>query len=276
MSTAMNRLLWWHWLLIGFGASLVLFLILFFAVIRPKNLQAEQLKSEADGIETAGGTPEKVAGKDRDLKKAKADTIRINADWKRQSADYMPPIEFPKDPLPGYEGMKNVGVYYVGGKAYGVKDLPAVWGRWIGLWYASQWKEGIRPVTAFPIESFSSDPNDIAGLKAISFPQTKPWDVEVVAKDFDSAMNHLRRFNSIQRHGMPVVDKVSLLGQSPDLHMKYTLQLFVIPPSAPPAPDPSISSSGGSTGGAPSGGMPGMGGSGAMMSPGGKGKMGSM
>src|SRR5207248_2449571 len=112
----------------------------------------------------------------------------INAEWKRQSAVYMPAIEFPNGEnsvLKGYEGLQNVGVYYVNGKPYGVKDLPAVWGRWIGLWYASQWKSGITQLTTFPIEAFSPDPNDIAGLKAISFPQTKPWDVEVVAKDFD-------------------------------------------------------------------------------------------
>jgi hypothetical protein len=277
----MNRLLWWHWLLIGVGASLVLFLILFFAVIRPKNLEAEQVNQTADGIETAGGTEDKVNGKKRDLKKAKDETVRINNDWKIQSARYMPAIEFPKDPLPGYEGVQNLGVYYVGGKAYGVKDLPAVWGRWIGLWYAAQSKTGITPLTSFPIEAFSPDPNDISNLKSISFPQSKPWDVEVVAKDFDAAMNHLRRFNTISQHGMPVVDKVSMAGQSPDLHLKYTLQLFVIPPGEPPAPDPTISSSGGSAGGGPGGpgGGPGAMGSGGMMMPSGgagKGKMGSM
>src|SRR5260221_14778313 len=99
MSTTMNRLLWWHWLLIGFGASLVLLLILYFAMIRPKTLETAQIQQEADGIESSGGTPDKVATKDRELKNAKADTIRINDDWKVQSAVYMPPIDFNKDVL---------------------------------------------------------------------------------------------------------------------------------------------------------------------------------
>jgi uncharacterized membrane protein YgcG len=275
MGTAMNRLLWWHWLLIGIGASLILFLILLFAVVKPKLDTAASVQGEAANIEQAGGTPEAVDQKKRELKTAQAETVRINQAWKVESSAYMPPIDFHPDPLPSYEGVQNIGVYRINGKSYGVKDLPAVWGRWITYWYASQWRDGIVPLTGFPIESFSADPNDVSTLKSISFPQTKPWDVEVVAKSFDAAMNHLRRFNGLQRHGMPVVDKVALNGQSPDLHMRYTLQLYVIPPSAPPAPDPKISGSGGSTGGGGgfmggSGGM--MGGSGAMMGgpPGGK------
>jgi hypothetical protein len=146
-------------------------------------------------------------------------------------------------------------------------------------------REGIIPASSFPIESFSTDPNDVSNLKSISFPQGKPWDVDVIAKSFDAAMNHLRRFNTIPRHGMPVVDKVALLGQSPYLHVRYTLQFFVIPPTEPPAADPKISGTGAGAGAGPPSPMGGMGGSmggmmggsmGAPASGGGKGKMGSM
>lgn len=257
MSSAINRLLWWHWLLIGAGASLILFLILYFAVIRPKTLEAASVQGEAEGIENAGGMPEKVAAKSNELKKAKADTIRIQKAWAVESAVYMPTIEFDKDPLRGYEGVQNTGVYRINGKTYGLKDLPTVWGKWITYWYASQAREGIFPLTGFPIEAFSADPNDISILKperGILFPQSKPWDVEVVAKNFDTAINHLRKFNGIRKHGMPVVDKVALTGQSPDLHVRYTLQMYVIPPTVPPAPDPKISSTGAAAGGGPGGG----------------------
>ena len=138
---------------------------------------------------------------------------------------------------------------------------------------------GVVPLTGFPIESFSSDPNDVSQLKAIAFPQTKPWEVEVSAKNFDAAISHLRRFNTIQHHGMPVIDKVALSGQSPDLRVKYTLQMFVIPPSAPPAADPKISGgAAGSGGGGPSmgGAMGSSGMGGGLQMPGGKGKMGGM
>jgi hypothetical protein len=264
MSNAMNRLLWWHWLLIGLGASLILFLIIFFAVIKPRNEEAARVQTEAQGLEDGGGTPAKVAEKKTELTKKKAETVSINQQWAIQSAVYMPPIDFNKDLLGSYEKVDNIGVYHINGKAYGVKDLPTVWGRWITYWYTSQWQDGIVPITGFPIEAFSPDPNEISSLKAISFPQTKPWEVEVVAKNFDAAMNHLKRFNRIQRHGMPVVDKVTVAGQSPDLHLKYTLQLFVIPPTTPPPADPMISGAGGGGAAAASGGGVGMGGSGGM------------
>ena len=274
MSTAMNRLLGWHWLLIGLGASLILFLILYFAVIRPKTLETASVLTEASGIEELGGTPDKVRQKNGELKKAKEETARIKRAWAIGSAVYMPTIEFGKDPLSAYESIQSSGVYRFNGKVYGVKDLPSVWGRWISYWYASQARDGIVPITTFPIEAFSSDPNDVSTLKSISFPQTKPWEVEVVAKNFDAAMNHLRQFNGIKKHGMPVVDKVAITGQSPNLHMKYALQMFVIPPTPPPAPDPRIGSTGGGAGGGTS--APGGAGGGMMSMPMGSGGGGGM
>ncbi len=262
MSSAMNRLLWWHWLLVGFGASLILFLILFFAVIRPKTLDAAQALSDAKSTEDAGGTPDKVAAKQRELVLAKSNAVKTNQSWKTQSAVYMPPIDFSSDPLPDYSGLQNSGIYRLNGRAFGVKDLPALWGRWVTSWYASQWSQGITPETSFPVESFSSDPNDVSTLKSISFPQSKPWNVTVQAKNFDAAMNHLRRFNGMLHHGMAVVDKVAISGQSPDLQVSYTLQLFIIPPTTPPAPDPRISGSAAGAGRAPMMGGMGMGGSG--------------
>jgi len=257
MSTAMNRLLWWHWLLIGAGASLILFLILYFAVIRPKNIETTSVRSDAESIETTqGGTPASVAAKKTELKKAKEDTARIQQAWAVESAVYMPTIEFDKDPLRAYEAVQRTGVYRINGKTYGVKDLPTLWGKWITYWYASQIRDGIIPASSFPIEAFSPDPNDVSNLTSISFPQTKPWDVEVIAKNFDAAMNHLRKFNGIKKHGMPVVDKVAISGQSPALRLRYALQMYVIPPTPPPAKDPKINPTGSTGGGG--GGMGGM------------------
>jgi uncharacterized membrane protein YgcG len=253
MANALNRLLWWHILLIGVGASLILFLILYFAMIKPKSEQVDSVLTTAKSTEDAGGTPQAVTTKTNELKKAQQDTVRINQQWQIQSAAYMPPIDFTKDPLPVYENVSNQGVYHANGKSYGVKDLPAVWGRWVTAWYLSQWRDGIVPLTGFPVESFSADPNDVSKLQAISFPLTKPWEVEVSAKNFDAAINHLRRFNHMQQHGMPVIDKVALNGQSPDLRVKYNLQIYVIPPTAPPAADPAISGAGTGGGGAPGG-----------------------
>lgn len=266
MANALNRLLWWHILLIGVGAALILFLILYFVMIKPTGETVNNVTASAKSTEDAGGTPDKVADQTHKLKLAQEDTVRINKEWQIQSASYMPLIEFNKDPLPTYESVKNVGgAYRIKGKLYGVKDLPAVWGQWVTAWYLAQWRDGIVPLTGFPVESFSADPNETSKLQAISFPLTKPWEVEVSAKNFDAAMNHLKRFNHMQQHGMPVIDKVALSGQSPDLRVKYNLQIFVIPPTPPPAADPTINGGGGGGGGAPGGpggGAPGYPGSG--------------
>lgn len=250
MGTAMNRLLWWHWLLIGVGSSLILFLILYFAMIRPKTLDAKTANDSAQATEDAGGTDQKIQDKEKELAREKLTTKKVNEAWMRESVVYMPNIQFDKDPLRAYEKIQYNGSLYANGKVYGVKDLPTEWGKWITGWYASQAKDGVVALTGFPIEAFSPDPNDVSHLNAIAFPQGKPWAVEVVAKNFDAAMAHLARFNYIKKHGMPVVNNVALSGQSPDLHVRYDLQFFVIPPTAPPPPDPKINATGAPAGGA--------------------------
>src|SRR5438045_3968186 len=112
MANALNRLLWWHILLIGVGAALILFLILYFAMIKPTGEQVNNVTASAKSTEDAGGTEDAVRKKTAELKKAQEDTVRINQEWKILSASYMPPIEFGKDPLPVYEYVKNVGGVY--------------------------------------------------------------------------------------------------------------------------------------------------------------------
>jgi hypothetical protein len=95
----------------------------------------------------------------------------------------------------------------------------------------------------------------------------KPWAVTVVAKDFNAAMEHLRRFNGIQRRGVPVVNRVSMEGHSPNLRVTYELAFYIIPGTEPPKEDPRIAGAAGTGGGgsAMGGGMT-MGGGSAMMS----------
>ena len=72
--------------------------------------------------------------------------------------------------------------------------------------------------------------------------------MNIQARSFDAAMAHLRRFNDMSRHGMPVIDNVSLAGQSPNLQMTYTLALYIIPAHAPPPSDPFLTQPGGGAG----------------------------
>lgn len=250
----MSKLTALHINLIGFGAALVMSLILFFVLIKPKNEEIATSKAATDAAVQAGGTPERVASHQKDLAKAKQDTKVITAAWAINQARYMPRIAFsPQQKSTNLLNLYEFSGLYSDGKVYGFRDLPTVWGLKVKNWYDAHYREGVtRDFNQdFPIDSFSTDPNDISKMTSITFPQSKPWHVGVIAKSFDAAMLHLRRFNSMRGFGMPVVDGVALEGQSPSLRMTYDLALYVIPPAAPPPPDPVIQGSGG--GGAPAG-----------------------
>ena len=245
-----------HISLIGFGAALVLALILFFALIKPKREEIDTSLAATTAAENAGGTQEKVTAHQKDLVKAKKETTIITAAWAINESRYMPKVAFTQQQksaslihLYAFNGL------YSDGKLHGIRDLPTVWGLKVKRWYDAHFREGVSRDLGqdFPIDSFSTDPNDISKMNSITFPQTKPWHVTVVAKTFDAAMLHLRRFNSMRGFGMPVVDAVALEGQSPNLNMSYDLALYVIPPSAPPAMDPVIGGGAAAPAGAPSG-----------------------
>ena len=263
MSTAINRLLGWHILLIGAGASLILFLILYFAMIKPKREELDGVISATEGTKTAGGTAEKVAQNDRTLKQEQVNAININRDWNEYAQLYMPNIEFNPD-KPDLLYQYEHSIYSDNGKHYGLRELPGVWGRWVTAWYDGQAKAGInRPVgMVFPVGSFPTDPNAISKLDSMQFPLDKPWHVTVMAKSFDQAMAHLKRFNGIAKRGMPVVSNVALSGQSPDLQVDYDLMLYIIPPTKPPIADPVLTGGGGGQGGGGGGFGGGMGGPG--------------
>jgi hypothetical protein len=266
----MSKLTALHINLIGAGAALVMALILFFVLIKPKNEDIATSKAATDAAIQAHGTEDAVTSHKKDLVKAKNDTKVITAAWAINQSRYMPKIAFSDQQksnnllkLYAFNGL------YSDGKVYGIRDLPTVWGLKVKNWYDAHDREGVMRDFGqdFPIESFSTDPNDISKLSYITFPQSKPWHVTVIAKTFDAAMLHLRRFNSMRGFGMPVVDGVALDGQSPALNMSYDMALYVIPPAAPPAPDPVI---GGGGGGAAPAGPAGFGGG----RPGGKGMTG--
>jgi len=261
----MSKLTALHISLIGGGIAIVMSLILYFAMIKPKNEEIEASKSATDAAIQAGGTEEKVKAHEKDLVKAKQDTKVITAAWAINQQRYMPKIAFsPTQKSTNLIHMYEFSGLYSDGKVYGIRDLPTVWGLKVISWYDAHAKDGVTRdflKDDFAIESFSPDPNDISKLNSITFPQGKPWEVRVIAKSFDAAMQHLRRFNNMRGFGMPVVDNVELQGQSPLLTMTYDMALYIIPPANPPAPDPVIGAGGGGGAAAPTGfGAPGPGG----------------
>ena len=255
--------------LIGLFAALILFLVLFFVMIKPKQEDVQKTKVSTKSTEDAGGTVEKVKAKDKELKSTQQQADKTKEDWQVNSVRYMPSFNFGNT-----DNLLNT--YWSGfyGK-YGVKDVPEQWTRFVTGWYDAQHKYGVSrlPGVEFSLAGFPADPNNLAGLKSLSFPQDRAWTVSMECKTFDEAMAHLKRFNNMEKHGMPVIDNVALSGQSPNLTLNYTMRLYVIPSENPPKSDPRLASgvAGGAAGGngMGGGGMSMMGGMGGMMGAGG-------
>lgn len=263
MSGALSRLTLLHINLIGAGTALVLALILFFAVVKPKAEQVDTVKVAADAQEKAGGTDQGVKGKQTELNKTQQEAAKTAADWEVNNRYYMPTLDLNGDLLEVYQNK--------------LIRIPTEVGRFVANWYDGQRNLGVArlPGVDFPVEPFPTDPNYISTIQYLKFPQGNPWVVNIEAKDFNAAMAHLRRFNSMQHHGMPVINDVTLAGQSPNLTLSYELALYVIPSKPMPSEDPIIKGGAAAAGGM-RGGMPGgmMGGSSMMMGGGGSSMMG--
>lgn len=249
----MSRLSLLHLNLIGIGTALVLAAILFFALIKPKQEEVKKVGDEATASENAGGTPTKVSGKKKDLEKTKLEVAQTKSLWEVNERKYMPTLDFQGDLLETYQNK--------------VINIPATWGTWVTKWYDAQRNLGVArvPGVEFPVQAFPADPNYISTIQYLKFP-TDRWPVTVEAKSFNAAMAHLRRFNDMQGHGMPVINNVALEGQSPTLLLTYDLALYVIPGKTPPSADPILTrAAGGAGGGMMGGSMMGSMMSGAMM-----------
>jgi hypothetical protein len=255
----MSKLTLLHINIIGIVSTLLFALIFFFVLVKPKQDDVATTNASYQSTVSAHGTSEDVAKHKKDLEKTKKDAAQTEVEWTKQASYYMPKLPYTatSDPLQ---------VYFftpVGNQKFGIRDLPTVYGRWLTAWYDAQRDSGIArmPGTEFPIDAFSTDPNAISSItNHLTFPKDgSPWVVNLDCKSFDDAMAHLRRFNTMQWHGMPVVNNVALSGQSPHLNLAYTLALYIIPANPAPPADPRLGSkvSGGGAGGAGMMGMPG-------------------
>lgn len=258
----MNKLTALHINIIGIVTALIMSLLLFFLMIKPKNEDIETAQKATEAAESAGGTQAKITEAQNTLKKEQQTTVVKTKAWAVNQKAYMPRMEFgPNQKSSNMLGLYEFGGIYSNNKRYGMRDFAQVWGPKVRNWYDAHVREGIIRTNDFPIEAFSTNPNDISKLTSITVPQGKPWHVTVLARSFDAAMLHLRRFNSMRGFGMPVIDNVSLEGQSPALALTYDMSLYIIPPADPPAPDPIIAGDAGAGAGSASG--PGSGGFGA-------------
>ncbi len=218
-----------HIHLAGFFTALVVAGLLFLLVIKPQQEALTRTKQETNDLLTTQHGDE-ADQHERDAKKEEQKKVTVLAKWQQASSEYMPAIPFGTDVLQTYEDV--------------IINLPREYGSFMSAWYDAQRKEGISRAVGvgFPIPSFPTNPNDIASLNHITFPSDgNAWNVTVEAKSFDDLMAHLRRFNTdLKHHGVPVINNVSLEGQSPNLLGRYQLALYIIPPTSPPPADPRI------------------------------------
>jgi hypothetical protein len=262
----MSKLTALHINLIGVGTALVLSLILYFVLIKPRNEEVQTTKTTTEGIRSSGGTQAAVDGKKRDLAAKIVEVKQTQEAWAVNEEKYMPRIGFGTTDmlLPTYENK--------------LISLPTYFGERLTAWYEAQRDERVSrlPGVEFPIESFPTDPNAISSLTSLKFPMRDKWQVQMEAKDFDAAMAHLSRFNNLRGLGMPVVNNVALQGTSPNLLLSYDLALYIIPRQPPPPSDPRLTGAANAAGagaggggfgggarpgfgGSPGGGMPGSG-----------------
>lgn len=261
MSKALSNVPKWAIWAVSAGVSLVVFLILYFAMVKPTSDAAAATNSSAAGVEQSGGTPEQVQQEEMAYKKAVLQAKDARADWSINSARYMPTLPFHKtdsstDLIDIYE-FRNIQ-----GKA-GYKSIPDVWGSWLTHWYAGQARHGVDILSQFAIPSEEPNPNAVSSVKYLVFPSAgKYFKVVVMCNSFKNAMDHLKRLNdTLVGHGMPVITGVQLAGNSPFLIMTYYLQLYVIPGQLPPqTPDSRLDATGQGAGGAGGGGFGGPGG----------------
>ena len=241
----MSKLTVLHINIIGIVVGLLLAGILWYMLIKPKNEDLDTTQQSVKSTQDAGGTDAAIAAKDKELKKTQADAVQTKAKWSVNEVKYMPPF-------PYNDKTNDLELYFfpsVGksskGQLYGFRDIPTVWGQWITGWYDAQRNSGVSrlPGTEFPIKEFNADPNQLTAAlnNHLTFPEDgKPWPVKLECKTFNDALAHLRRFNSMEKHGMPVINNVALSGQTPNLVLAYDLALYIIPRSKPPVREPMI------------------------------------
>ena len=268
----MSKLTLLHINIIGAVVSLIVAVTLWFLLIKPVKEQTDTTKTDTASTQDSGGTPDKVAGKKRELKKTQGDAKDTQDRWASNERFYMPKMNFDKnrDVLNLYQNDAYItGEWGQGGEAFGLRDMPGIWGKWLENWYATQLladrkkgKLGVLLVGAddklhLEIPSYPVDPNAISQLTSLTFPEpAKVWKVTVSCHDFNVAMDHLRKFNTMRLHGMPVINNVritgvGLPGLSPVLFMTYELAIYIIPHKTPPRPDALLGTSGADTNSTP-------------------------
>lgn len=240
---------------------------LWFTVITGAMDQQKAAQTAYDGVKARA---DKLPTAKKNLAQAQADKAAAVAAYGVYESQYMPVIGFTGDRLFTMQRLfwANNG-----------RTFPERYRSTLKRYMAAQEKRrGIKCLTDFssvaPTGPFGPDPNtvEVAGPGEAVKPGVGSGDdrvlhytypVQVQAKSLQAVMAHIADWNNVRMAGVPVVEGLSITGNSPTLTASYTLRLTLIMHDNEKIPDlmPRISASGGGTGG----GMGGLGGGGMMM-----------
>ena len=243
--------------IIGAVVAVIVGLALYFTIIT--NAMKDR-DDKAAALKLVEDRASKLSTAQNALKRAQEDEKRTKIDWAVYEPVYMPIVNHDsnrvnammKDWWPN--NGKSFPERFMAGfrkhMADQAKSLKIAW---------------LNPdVVAFP--SFGPDPNaiDMGDTGTLKF---GPYQMQVQGRNYQSLMAHIKSWNKIRLIGAPVVEGVTLTGNSPNLFAAYTVTFTLILHETMPGKISRIGGSGGSQGGGGGGGrgMSSGGGGGMMM-----------
>jgi len=257
----MGKLTLLHINIIGAVVAIIVALGIWFTLVTGAQDQRQQAETKEKAVEERYN---KAATAAAALKKAQQDKVVAENEWDRSEGAYIPVVGYSKftGPTARVEMMRQL-FWPNNGKSW-----PERYRRTIANYMnAERKRNGI--VWANPLVTAMApngpNPNTIEAAPGDKLGPVLhySYDMQVTGKSLGSLINHVKGWPKITATGVPVVDSVQVLGNSPNLTMTYRLTFTLILRDADvkaiPPEDPRVGGDSGSGGGGFGGGMPGMG-----------------
>jgi len=267
----MGKLTLLHINIIGAVVAIIVALGIWFTLVTGAQEQRDKAEAALKVVQDRASKADSAA---KALKKANLDKIAAERDYKVFESTYMPVVGYAKYTGPGARIRMMKELFWPNGG----KSWPERYRRLVASYMSAERKRnGIvwaNPlVTALP--AYGPNPNTI---EAATGDKLGPvlhysYDMQVSGTNLGSLINHIKDWPNVKGGGVPVVDNVQILGNSPNLTMTYKLTFTLILTDQDvkniPPEDPRVGGEGGSANGGGGFGGGGFGGRGGGMSMGG-------
>jgi hypothetical protein len=258
----MGKLTLLHINIIGAVVAIIVALGIWFTLITGAQDQRQQAETKEKAVADRADKAQTAAAA---LKKAQQDKVVATNEWRGYEATYIPVVGYSRftGPTARVEMMRQL-FWPNNGKSW-----PERYRRTIANYMNAERKRNgivwVNPlVTA--MAPFGPNPNTIEAAPGDKLGPVLhySYDMQVTGKSLGSLINHIKGWPKITGAGIPVVDSVQVVGNSPNLTMTYRLTFTLILRDADvkaiPPEDPRVGGESGSGGGGFGGGMgmPGM------------------